>query len=481
MHPSRATGVAIAIATACAALISLDPLLGTLVPAGWWWRFLRPVPFKFSAIAALLVLGATGAVWLLRRLRGDRLWIAGLFAGAQLTGLKLGIVNVLDVVAASAALVWLTQRLLQPRLPVRLPMLFFFAAGLLLFGIANGVNQNPARTVVGVLALSKVLLLAFMVVQLVHDEATVQRAITAFLAVAVASAAVGVLQIGLYFFAGIQISLLEQFGGEQTDIKDTLVGELMRASALNATAQHLSVYLSLALPFFLFRCSAPAPFRQRAAMLFATLLVLAAIVLTWNNVSLFALPLTLGLFVLMRWPHRLLHIAAAAALALGVLYVTGLVDLLIAHALGERGAVSKGVFQRLALFGWALEKLDRDMLMGVGLRDFSRFSGNYWGRPVHNAYMQAAVDLGVPAMLLFTGMLLTLFTGLMLNLRHAGPREALLYLKPAVLACVTLMFIMMGEPLMDSSNTWLFLATAQGLLTAYRPDRVTRPAQAAVP
>lgn len=100
------------------------------------------------------------------------------------------------------------------------------------------------------------------------------------------------------------------------------------------------------------------------------------------------------------------------------------------------------------------------------------FSGNYWGRPFHNAYFQAWTEIGLGGLLVFVAMLMTQATMLAFA-AFSAPHALRTLVRGTLLALLGIMGLMMSEPMLDHSNTWLMLALAQAVIAA-----AARPAAA---
>jgi len=284
--------------------------------------------------------------------------------------------------------------------------------------------------------------------------------------IAIISAIIGCTQSFLFLSTGSSFTLIDQFGGMDTQFKPTPIGMVMRASALNCTVQHLSAFLLLSLPFFLFNFTKPNQ-EKPIRMLLVVFLMLATILLTWNYVAFFSCAVILILFPFVRWPNYSLQIILAMMLFLMFAYYIGLLQWIYSVSIGDAG-VSKGLMQRMALFEFGLESMQENIWLGSGLRSFAESDGNFWHRPVHNAYFQAFTELGLLGGLLFIVMLLTLFTQLChISLIAKNHTELL---RPAILGFIAILCLMIGEPMLDNSNTWMYLGLTQSMLSIIRKE-----------
>jgi O-antigen ligase len=121
------------------------------------------------------------------------------------------------------------------------------------------------------------------------------------------------------------------------------------------------------------------------------------------------------------------------------------------------------VDQRKTLFILGLEQFGRNPLIGTGLHGFGDVDGNFWDRPVHNLFGQAAVELGLAGFLI----VLAIFVILTLDLARFAGRSVTARVGLLMLAAA----IMLGqsEPNLDQSNLWLVLALAQAMILIGRP------------
>jgi O-antigen ligase len=88
------------------------------------------------------------------------------------------------------------------------------------------------------------------------------------------------------------------------------------------------------------------------------------------------------------------------------------------------------------------------------------FSGNFWGRPVHDAYVQTMSEIGMVGGFVFIGMFLVILTQLLLaGVKATKDGEG--RLRPCLIAVLALMALMISEPDMDNSNTWLILGLTE--------------------
>ncbi len=468
---------AVLLAVASALVVVLDGPLSGMVPRSVWERvLLEHSPFKLTPLLAVTISLAGACIWFAHRVGSyRRLFVLAIFPAAQANALRIGFLDIFDVLTLVFLMAWLAEQLQTERPHVTLTGMLFFAAALLVMDVPLILHQNPVRWAVGLVGLLKVVLVALVFVNVVRERELLRLAVRVFVIVAVISGALAVVQFVLYYFGGVVWSFIDPI---EEAYKPTPIGMVLRSSALSVTAQHVSGFLVLALPFLLFQWSR---FRrgERFWLTAAIMIVLTGILVTWNFGAFFVLAGVLTLFPLLRWRSYTLQILLGyAALAL-VAHYTGLLELAYDLTLGDAG-VAKGTNQREALMLVGFEKIWRNPWVGVGLRDMAEFSGNYWRRPVHNAYMQALTELGLLGGVVLLAMLSVMATQLLLaGVRARGGQAE--YAFAGLLSLLGLGALMLTEPMLEHSNTWLLLGLLQTilLLTVRGEDALWQPAGSA--
>jgi hypothetical protein len=191
-------------------------------------------------------------------------------------------------------------------------------------------------------------------------------------------------------------------------------------------------------------------------------IILAGIAVSLNFGAMFAALLVMGMMPFLRWPHLGIHLGLALVGLLSVAYFVGGMDVIYDLTFGDAG-IAKGVDQRKTLFILGLEQFGRNPLIGTGLHGFGAVDGNFWDRPVHNLFGQAAVELGLGGLLI----VLAIFFTLALDLA----RLALTMSRVSLLMLAAAIMLGQSEPNLDQSNLWIVLALAQATVLIGR--RVT--------
>lgn len=461
--------IIILLALLSAIFVELDAEISKMLPAQIWKTLhIEDSSLKVSLIMPIILLILTCITKLVGNKSAQHIGIALIFIAAQTGGLKVGRINGLDVVTLGILVYGVALHLKYPETSLKLSSLFFFALALQALNLLTLIHQSPLQHIIGAIGLFKMIILAFLLVQIINSDKTLLFATQALVFIALLSSLVALCQAVLYYLFNIDITFIDHLGGSaDTHFKPTPFGMLPRASAFNTTAQHLSSFLIIALPFTLFEHNNP---RLTKVKLIKVLLLLAGILATWNFGGIFAAVFIIGIYPYVRWPNYIIHILFGMML-LGVLaYYSGILEWVYAHSFGDSG-VAKGVDQRHTLLTIGLETLFRLPFVGEGLRGFAEnSSGNYWHRPVHNAYAQSATEIGILGAIVFVGMILTKLTQLAILSLHLGKNVYLF--RATLLALLGLCLLMFSEPMLDHSNTWILLGFAEALIVGHANFRL---------
>lgn len=452
LHLAFGLGLALLVA----ALVGIDPFLSQYLP-GRLWRAagVEASPLKLVPVLAGLALLALPLLPQLARLPEFALAAtAALLLAAQLNGFGVGPFDVFDLVLGVVFLAWIARKALDETRPIALPPLLVLAGGLVLVSVLHLAVENPVRWFIGTFGIARAALVAFLVIDLIRDRPTMERALNAFLWLAVASALAGIVQFGLSWSGVLHFTLINP---PESAFKPTPVGFVMRASAFCITAQHFSSFLVYALPIAFWRLSNGRAARHWAAVA----LLLGGVLVSWNFGAMIAAMLIGAVFPFLRWPRLAVHFAMALAAAAVLAWFTGFWDLLYDLSFGDAG-VAKGVSQRHTLFGLGIEKIARNPLAGTGPQGFAGYDGNFWGRPVHNAFGQVTTELGLAGLLLLAGAYAWLIGRLAVALAAPGPMRGLTVV--VFLMLLAALQLAQSEPNMDHTNTWIVLGLAQAML-----------------
>ncbi len=445
----------------CAFFVTFDAEISRILPEKIWKTlYIEQSPLKVSLLMPILSVVVIFVVKQINYSSAQYIGLTLIFIAAQTGGLKLGRINGLDIVTFGIFVRGLVLHMKNPDTQLKLSSLFFFALALQGLNLLTLMHQPPVQHVIGAIGLFKMFILAMILTQLINSTESILFATQAIIVIALLSSLIAISQAVLYYIFSIDITFIDQFGGAaDTHFKPTPFGMLPRASALNTTAQHLSSFLLIALPFTLFENNEAQLTNEK---IFKVLLLLLGVVSTWNFGGIFVAIFLMGIYPYVRWPNYSIHIICGMLIISVLAYFSGVLEWIYLHSFGDSG-VSKGVDQRHTLLNIGLETLFRLPLVGEGLRGFAdNSSGNYWHRPVHNSYVQAATEIGFVGALVFLGLMLTKLTQLVILMSHSEQNIQLI--KAAFSALLGLSLLMFSEPMLDHSNTWILLGVIEALI-----------------
>jgi len=453
----------LALGLASAAVVCTDPILSHFINVSYFEKYPYLLTASVATLGVLVWFLAIRAQRLLER-QEVLLFILPIVLASQLVGLSYAKLDPLEVTLAILTLVWLATTLAGTQHPIRCSANLAMILGLVGLAFLAVVNESPAVFIHAFLALSVKLVAFFMLSQFVRTLAIVRSAVRVMIGVGVFAALAGIAQVVLYMTTHI---LLTCALNKKLLFKDTPWGPMLRAMGFSPKPQHLSAFLVVVLPVVLFVTFLPGvPPRRRWLGLLGVLIVCTAITLTLTVTAWFAMILVFVLFLYFRWPSRSIHFTAVFAAAGTLVYVSGLFQWIYRNYVVHSG-LFKGEGQRWYLMSLAFEKLHRSPWVGVGLWNFANFTKNFRRLEVHDAYFQAATELGVPGGILFVSILLyTVIRLLYLNSHVPDPNEVL-RIRVLLLGLITLMFSAIAEPTFDHPNTWVFLGILDGAIMTY--------------
>ena len=414
----------------------------------------RKIPFVLTLVFTAAVALAFACVALERRLFARRfdLALVGILAAASMSGIG-GTLEATDFVIPAVLLLWLFAAMVEQR-PIRVPLVAIVLVLLFSACCIGSIANGGIKTVLDLKSPAKVLLLAFLVADLLEGRQRVRLAVRWFVILALVSAAVAVFTGVLDATTGIPLTAWDDVRFQE---KVTPFGRLMRATAFTATAQVLAHFLLLGTALLL-------PLRVRGIWKIAGLLLLAAgIAWTWSVGAYVLFGATVLIWLFLSRPERSVHYAAALIGLVTLAYVVGVGNSAWSRGLTDLGAepAQDRVVQLRAVIGAIAEH----PILGNGVGD--RLRGAQGSIHVHNSYLEAAAEVGIPGALVLIGMLAALALGAAVLVRRLSTREDRDLCKGVLLGVFVLACHWMVEPFLDCPVSWVFIGIATGVLAHY--------------
>lgn len=357
-----------------------------------------------------------------------------------------------QVVLLAALLGWVMALLfrrerLRMHLPTYVPMVLFLAIAVLSLTQA----ENLMRGILVLVFTVFVMMLPLLLPNVLRTPADIRKVVSLLLLSAALTSA-----FGLYQFAGDMLGLPPEITGlREKYTKDVFGFPRVQSTALEPLyfANYLLIPLAIVLVSFLFRRpSRGRPFLRPLYAFPLLMMMLLALVLTLSRGGFLAAgalaSLVFGVWVLdgVHW-RRILLLAAAGATALGGAYgallltgkeknVTAFVEQATTFTEGV------GALERFSTYDQAGRLFLDHPWLGVGIGNFGpAVASTPWTQPeggwliVNNEYLELLAEMGVPGLLAFLAIIVTLVLSSVRSLRE-GKDPALRLLLFAFLAAL---------------------------------------------
>jgi hypothetical protein len=444
--PAAVLSVAVGLlVVADARLASYHPLWQLVLP----YEVARDYLWTTTAFALLLAVALAAAHR--DRLFHHRYLVAAvlLLATPALGGLDVGRVGPTDLAAVLVTLFWILSVLGEGR-PVLVPrVVIALLLGLAICALGSITAGGPGIILAMPAIISKLVVL-FLAATLITTPAEHRAAIRALIAVALISACIAVVTVAVYLLTGFVFTL-----DDRVDEHFKCLGWIcmLRATALTPAPQVLGHLLILGMALALF-----LPVR-RWILLLVALMLLAGGVSTLSVGVLLALGVVLALFPIFRWPWFFPHILISYLAVAWLAFVSGIGGWAYGFA-NEKLLASYGVDIRIWTYIRGAELVQDHPVFGIGV--LREIPGSMHFSTPHNAYLQIALQMGLPAATLFIALLLYLFGSSWRIAARSADAEARHWMRALMLALTGIMIHFLSEPLYTNNLPWAYM----GLITA---------------
>jgi hypothetical protein len=451
-------------AIAVGAIVGLDSYLATFVDEKYWsLMYLYDFPYKVSLVTAAFLCATSVLITFAARANEFReIQIVAILISMQLVSIGAGGVDPSDLLVVASMGLIIAYALANPTNPIQFPLVMYFALAIGILDLPYATTDRPGHFIVGLIKFSKSAILPFILAYILTNERIVRIFVKTLIAVAFVSACIGILQVIIFSYSGIALVIVNNFDDA---MKPTPFGMMLRAHGLNPETHTLSMYLLIALPFALYSVTRGRTTRHTIFSGIVAATIILGIFLTWSYGGIIGVFVTTGLFPFFRWPSKSIHYLLGLLMIPVFLYATDLI-IVIYDIIQDEASMSTGIFQRKMLALVTLDELGRNPWIGRGFDTVQLFSGNYLGWPVHNAYLEAWAATGPVGFIIFTSMML-IFTTSTFILGFSGSGEREYRLRMVAIALIAFMILMISEPTLFATQTWLLLGFAQALILLY--------------
>lgn len=454
VRPAVVLAPALMLAAAVGALASYDWVLGPWHPLWSLARDFVEHPSWLWMLTGLLVLSTvvflilgTGLIF------RYRYYIVATIttALAAVSGINIGRLDTFEVAFPIVLTFWLATTFVENK-PILTPK-FVLAVLLVIaaFTIGSIVNGR-ATSIFSLHSILGKLVFLFLISNIIAERYIHVFTLKTIVFVGVTSAAVAVLSQVLFFASGLEFVFGDYLNQRY---KSTPIGTMLRATGFASTPQTLGNFLVIALGLALL---APISIWICIGMAF---LLLAGLVVTFSIGAVGVGLIVICLAPFFRYPQHWLPILLFYVLSALLLYLSGVVEWFMAGVLEKM--LYEGTSARTELARNGIAAMGRHPLLGAGIMNISRVLP----LPIHNTYLQAAYEIGLPSALAFAGLLAYLGVRLTSTIVRLQDSTTRFWLKGMLLSLVGMVVHYLTEPMFVNLMPWVFLGLISGAIVAY--------------
>lgn len=372
-----------------------------------------------------------------------------LIASPALGGLNIFRLDPPDVAMVLVTTFWLATVLVEDR-PVLTPRIVIALLLGLVWFTAGSVMTNGVFIFLSLPSILSKIIIIFLLANLIVTPRDHEIAMKALIAVALISACIAILAEGLYLLTGYAFTF-----DDRVDEHFKCFGWIcmFRATALAPTPQLLGHLLIMGVGLALF-----LQVRSWIRLLIVSAMFVGAVSTLSVGVVL-TVCIVLALFPILRWPSRYPYILTAYASLAWLVHVTGIWawayriadDLLLA---------SYGANVRIWTYRAGVELLEKSPVFGIGA--LRQIPGSMHFTTPHNAYLQIALELGLPAACLFIALLIYILISCWSIAFRTPNTKTQYWMRGLLLGYLGMLVHFVSEPLYNNNLPWAYM----GLIVA---------------
>ncbi len=379
--------------------------------------------------------------------------VVAIIAACALTGLNIGPIDPVDLVLVLAFGFWAISSMVEMR-PVQTPRVVLLLLSVIALASVASMINGRFSTILSLHTVFGKLVMLFVLTNFIASHWQQRLAVRAFIAVSAATAVLAIASEVVYLSTGYPITFDDNPGGR---FKDTPLGEMLRASVFMTSSQTMAHMLILAMCLALFE-----PMRRRTRL--ALLAVMTAGVLcTFSFGAYLAMFMMYVLSLFVRRPQKTPSYLVFGLLIFGALYVSGLGEKLkteVFEPIGLRNAMERVEYMRIGMHA-----VEHHPYLGVGLGNGSRVLHT----PVHNAYIQSAVDIGIPAAAALVLLMGYLAVRCATAMGRTTDPERRARCKGPLLGMIVMGIHFMSEPFYNNIVSWVFMGVVAASICVLDP------------
>lgn len=372
-----------------------------------------------------------------------------LIASPALGGLNIFRLDPPDIAVVLVTIFWLASVLVEDR-PVLIPrVIIALLLGLVWFA-AGSVMTNGVYILLSLPSVLSKVIIVFLLANLIVTPRDHEIALKALIAVALVSACIAILAEGLYLLTGYAFTFDDRVN-EHFKCFGWIC--MFRATGLTPTPQLLGHLLIMGIGLALF-----LQVRSWIRLLIVVVMFVGAVSTLSVGVGL-TVCIVLALFPIFRWPSRYPYILTAYASLVWLVHVTGIWAWAY-RAANDLLLASYGANIRIWTYRGGVELIEENPVFGIGA--LRQIPGSMHFTTPHNAYLQIALELGLPAACLFIALLIYLFISCWLIAARAPKARTRHWMRGLLLGYLGMLVHFFSEPLYNNNLPWAYM----GLIAA---------------
>ncbi len=372
-----------------------------------------------------------------------------LIATPALGGLNLFRLDPPDIALVLITMFWLTSVLVEDR-PILIPrVIIALLLGLIWFA-AGSMMTNGIYIILSLPSILSKLIILLLLANLITTPRDHDIALKALIVVAGVSACIAILAESIYLLTGYAFTL-----DDRVDEHFKCFGWIcmFRATGLTPTPQTLGHLLIMGIGLALF-----LQVRTWIYLLIIAVMLVGA-VSTLSVGVIIAVSIVLALFPILRWPSRYPYILTAYASLVWLVHVTGIWAWIYKTA-NDLLLAAYGANIRIWTYRGGAELIENNPVFGIG--PLRQIPGSMHFTTPHNAYLQIALEMGLPAACLFITLLIYLFISCLSIAAKAPNAKTRHWMRGLLLGYLGMLVHLLSEPLYTNNLPWAYM----GLIAA---------------
>lgn len=441
------------------------------------------VPFETPFIVFLSLLAVSVFILNINRInqllieKREKIFILLLIAGLHTVGLIPGKLDTSDLILGMLMVWWFINLFVTKDYKIAVSPLHFFNAALLLCAFLSVVNGG-FFVIFSMFPLAKAIVSSFFIIDIVRRKEWTIYFIKTLFIITTISALVGIFQEIVFLVSGkILFEVDPKF--LKLILEPTPFGTFLRVPAYTGMHLFLANYLVISLliglnAFFYLRDRLTG--REKLFLKIAMTFMSVALILTFSKTNMLGLAAGIMLSILIKWPHRVIHILSTLLLlVVGSYYIPHLWEKIFNRVVSDL-ELSGDIGLRVQLIRSGIEGfLYKHPLLGAGLGRGKAYTQDVMEWGVHNAFVRAADDVGILGFIVFFSLFAYAFMRIITTIplvKNLDEKTILIALLSGFVAyTINIQF----QPDFLSYYNWIFIGFIESTVVVFRKKARSGP------